>query len=100
MLEEKFQKGLSDARKEGRFSELDVLEDRATVSAYKFRSYESPDALTKITIRLPDETGRHEDVALLSPVVQALGEEKIFRVYGRTADVMADLSELWKGATQ
>ena len=96
----KFQKGLSDARKEGRFSELDVLEDRATISAYKFRSYESPDALTKITIRLPDETGRHEDVALLSPVVQALGEEKIFRVYGRTADVMADLSELWKGATQ
>ena len=93
-------KGLSDARKEGRFSELDVLEDRATVSAYKFRSYESPDALTKITIRLPDETGRHEDVGLLSPVVQALGEEKIFRVYGRTADVMADLSELWKGATQ
>ena len=66
----------------------------------KFRSYESPDALTKITIRLPDGTERHEDVAELSPVIQALKEEKVFRVYGRNGEVMAKLTELWKGAAQ
>ena len=96
----KFQKALSDAKRKGSFKDMDVLEDRATVSAYKFRSYESPDALTKITIRLPDGTERHEDVAELSPVIQALKEEKVFRVYGRTGEVMAKLTELWKGAAQ
>ena len=44
----KFQKSLSDAKGEGCFGDMDVLEDRATVSAYKFRSYESPDALRKV----------------------------------------------------
>ncbi len=96
----KFQKKLSDAKEEGHFRDTDTLSDRATVSAYKFRSYESPDALTKITIRLPDGTGRHEDVARLSSVIRALGEDKIFRVYGRDGDVMDSLNQMWEEAAR
>ena len=95
----KFQKKLSDAKKDGHFGDIDVLEDRATVSAYRFRSYESPDALSKITIRLPDGTGRHEDVARVSPVIQALEEDKVFRVYGRNGEVKAKLDQMWREAT-
>ena len=94
----KFQRKLSKALQDGPFSEEDILQDRATVSAYKFRDYESPDALTKVTIRLPDGSGQHEDVAKLSPVVKALGEEKIFRVYARDNDVMAKLKDIWEEA--
>ena len=96
----KFQKSLSDAKEEGRFKDVDVLEDRATVSAYKFRSYESPDALAKITIRLPDGTGRHEDVARISSIIGALEEDKIFRVYGRNSEIMSSLNHIWREAAQ
>ena len=91
----RFQKALSASLEDGTFSSVDVLQDRATVSAYKFREYESPDALTKVTIRLPDGTGNHEDVARLSPVIGALGEEKIYRVYARNDDTMEKLVNLW-----
>ena len=96
----RFRKLLGDARTDGRFGESDILQDRATVSAYKFRDYESPDALTKVTIRIPDGSGRHEDVAKLSPVVGALNEEKIFRVYARTPELMTAITEIWNEATR
>ena len=94
----KFQRMLSNALQNGYFSEADVLRDRASVSAYKFRDYDSPDALTKVTIRLPDGSDSHEDVANLSPVVAALGEEKIFRVYARNSEVMEKLLKIWEEA--
>ena len=94
----RFRKLLADAKNDNQFDPQDVLEDRATVSAYKFRDYESPDALTKVTIRLPDGSGRHEDVAQLSQVVKALGEEKIFRVYARNTEVEGKLEAIWKEA--
>jgi uncharacterized protein len=96
----RFRKLLSEAVRSGNFSEADVLQDRATVSAYKFRDYESPDAMTKVTIRLPDGSGHHEDVAKLSPVVRALGEEKIFRVYARDQEVMNQLTDIWEEASK
>ena len=94
----KFQRRLSNALQNGDFSEADVLRDRAPVSAYKFRDYDSPDALTKVTIRLPDGSDSHEDVANLSPVVAALSEEKIFRVYARNSEVMEKLLKIWEEA--
>lgn len=90
----RFRKLLAEAD----FSEIDVLQDRATVSPYKFREYESDDALSKIMIRLPDGCGRHDDVAVLSPVIKALEEKKLFRVYARSGDVMAKLEGIWTEA--
>ena len=85
---------------EASFNGIDILEDRAKVSPYKFREYESPDALSKIMIRLSDGSGRHEDVANISPVVKSLGEEQLFRVYARNTEVMQSLEEIWKEAQQ
>ena len=96
----RFQRLLNNALEENRISKADVLQDRATVSAYKFRDYESPDALTKVTIRLPNGSGHHEDVARLSPVINALGEEKIFRVYARHQGAMTELVDIWEEAKQ
>ena len=92
----KFRKLLSEAFANERILAGDVLQDRATVSAYKFRDYESPDALTKVTIRLPNGSGHHEDVARLSPVINALGDEKIFRVYARHPGAMTELTKIWQ----
>lgn len=94
----KFARLLAEALKAGQFSKLDVLQDRATVSAYRFRDYESPDALAKVTIRIPGGAGRHEDVAKLSSVINALGEEKIYRVYAREPHVMNELQKIWEEA--
>ena len=95
----KFQRMLSKALDDGDFAEATILQDRAPLrSAYEFRDYESSDALKKVTIRLPDGSGRHEDVANLSPVIKALSKEKLFRVYARDDDVMAKLREMWEEA--
>jgi hypothetical protein len=94
----RFRKLLNDAVTSGRIRKTDVLEDRATVSAYKFREYESPDALSKIMIRRPDGSGMHEDVARLSEVVKALGERRLFRVYGTDETVRGELQKIWREA--
>jgi hypothetical protein len=94
----RFRRLLNEASNGGEFGEFDVLEDRASVSPYKFRDYESPDALSKVTIRRSDGTGRHEDVANVSAVVAALKEEKVFRVYARTEKVMQKLESIWEEA--
>ncbi len=92
----KFRLALRAAVEDGQFEDIDVLQDRATVSPYKFRDYESPDAFMKVMIRKPDGSGRHDDVAVMSRVVDALREEKLFRVYGRTSEVMERLEKIWK----
>ena len=94
----RFTKRLREAQEDGRFSDVDVLEDRAPVSAYKFRDYDSPDALLKITIRRPDWSGDHEDLAKISPVVKALDDKRIFRVYARDGRVKDDLENIWREA--
>jgi hypothetical protein len=94
----RFGKRLQEARGDGRFGDVDVLEDRAQISAYESHEYESQDALSKIMIRRSDGTNRHEDVEKLSDVVKALGTRKIFRVYARDQDVMNELGQIWKEA--
>jgi HD superfamily phosphohydrolase len=94
----RFRKRLNDAKKESQVGARDALEDRVTVSAYKFREYESPDALSKIMIRRPDKSGQHEDVAKLSSVVRGLEERRIFRVYARSDDVYSELDKIWAEA--
>ena len=81
-------------------SDLDILQDQAKVSPYKLTEYDSPDALAKILIRVPDGSDKHEDVARISPIVKALGEERIFRVYARNPEVGDVLSGIWKEVTQ
>ena len=80
------------------FVSTDVLEDHTTVSPYRFRDYESPDALSKIMIRQSDGSGRHEDVANISPVVRSMVEERVFRVYYRNDDLGNELKQIWKEA--
>ncbi|MDE0521092.1 MAG: HD domain-containing protein [Boseongicola sp.] len=80
------------------FDATDVLEDRVPVSPYKFYEYESSDALSKIMIRRSDGSGRHEDVASISPVVHSLREEQFFRVYSRNDDVRKELEQIWEEA--
>lgn len=80
------------------FYPTNVLEDRVTVSPYKFREYESPDALSKIMIRRPDGSHRHEDVANISSVVESLREEQVFRIYSRDAEVEDQVETIWEEA--
>ncbi len=82
--------------KESSLDTIDVLEDSTNVSPYKFLDYESPNALSKIMIRRPDGSRRHEDVAKISPVVNSLGEEKVFRVYSRDDGVRGQLESIWE----
>lgn len=82
--------------KESSLDSIDVLEDSTNVSPYKFLDYESPNALSKIMIRRPDGSRRHEDVAKISPVVNSLGEEKVFRVYSSDDDVKDQLETIWE----
>lgn len=79
-----------------RIGARDVLRDRATVTAYKFREYESPDALSKVMIRRADGSGAHEDVARLSTVVSGIGERKLFRLYAKNESVRDELLTLWR----
>ena len=83
--------------KSRRFHEIDVLQDRFPVSVYKFRDYESQGALEKVIIHLPD--GRYADLANVSPVVNALSEEEIYRVYARNEAVMRVLTDMWTEAS-
>jgi uncharacterized protein len=94
----RFSKSLHDARRERQFGNIDVFEDRAPVSAYKYREYESQDALSKIMIRRADGSGKHEDVAKISKVIEALGEQRIFRVYARNEQVKVRLMKIWSEA--
>lgn len=94
----RFHRLLSKATGNGGLSKVDVLIDREKVSAYKFHEYESKDALEKIIIRRPDDERTFDDIAQVSDVVKAIGVEEIFRVYGRTPEVMARLEALWEEA--
>jgi hypothetical protein len=91
-----FRRLLSEAKRNRLFGqEMDVLEDTTTVSPYKVHEFESKSALEKILIRRSGG-GRPEDVARLSPVVDALGERKISRVYTRNEPVKELVERLWE----
>jgi HD superfamily phosphohydrolase len=91
-----FRRLLSEAKRNRQFGqEMDVLEDTTTVSPYKVHEFESKSALEKILIRRSGG-GRPEDVARLSPMVNALGERKIFRVYTRNQPVKELVERLWE----
>ena len=91
-----FRRLLNEARRNGEFDqEIDVLEDSTAVSPYKVHEFESKSALEKILIRRSGD-GRPEDVARLSPVVEALGERKIFRIYTRNKPAAELVQGLWE----
>ena len=92
----RFQKLLNRARSEGQFGKWDVLEDRAIVTPYKVREFENPDALSQLAIRRP--SGAPENVSKVSPVIAALKDMNMYRVYGRNEETMKRLSEIWKEA--
>lgn len=80
--------------------QVDVLEDRQKASAYKIHDYESKEALEKIVIRRADGSGRYDDVAELSPVIKAIGERELFRVYARDECVMERIEWVWQEASR
>ena len=73
---------------------FDVLEDQASVSAYKYHEYESAGALEKILIRSNEHTGLPEDISRFSDVIAAINERKIYRVYARDEETMKKLDTL------
>lgn len=90
-----FRKKMREAREAGHITgEHGVLEDRQKVSAYKIYDFESKGALEKIMIRPKHGDDHVEDVAVLSPVVKALEEEDLFRVYAKDNDTMDILRNL------
>lgn len=96
----RFRRLLNEAKAKDEFNaEIDVLEDTTSVSPYKLHEFESKGALEKILIRRPGGDGRPEDVAKLSPVVDALGEKKVFRVYARNEAVSKLVRDLWLRVT-
>lgn len=76
-----------------------LLRDRTTVSAYKYRDFESADALSKVLIRRSDGSGRQDDVANLSAVVGAMEPQPIFRIYMKDENVRARVEAHWGEAT-
>jgi HD superfamily phosphohydrolase len=69
----RFKGRLGAAKKAGTFGPIDLFEDTATRNPYKRRGFETPEALSKVLIRLSDGTS-FEDLRDCSKVVKALEE--------------------------
>jgi HD superfamily phosphohydrolase len=92
----RFKGRLADAKRSGEFGPIDLLDDSATRNPYKRRGFETPEALSKVLIRLSDGTS-FEDLRDCSKVVKALEETTVFRVYVRNEDTKAKAEKLMEG---
>jgi HD superfamily phosphohydrolase len=87
---------VAEAKKNGIFGPIDLLEDTATRNPYKRRGFETPESLSKVLIRLSDGT-HYEDLRDCSKVVKALEETTIFRVYVRDNETREKANKLVEG---
>ena len=92
-----FRNRLQEAFDDNRVSKVEALVDGQTISPYKYYDYEDSGALEKIMIEHSDSSRRPIDLAEDSPMVKALGEERIYRVYGRDKETMRKLEQIWEG---
>ncbi|MCW1407331.1 HD domain-containing protein [Rhizobium sp. 1AS11] len=90
-----FRAALSEAKKNGDFDETEIFEDQPSRNPYKRRGHGSPEALSKIYIKMTDE-GRPEDLRDCSDVVKALEEKTVFRVYVRDAAARKKIEDIIK----
>ncbi|MBI4083633.1 MAG: HD domain-containing protein [Candidatus Lambdaproteobacteria bacterium] len=88
-----FKSKLSQAKKEGQLSDVDVLIDGPNISPYKAEDYESRHALNNVMIRSSDG-GRFGDVSEYSAVVEALKIRRFYRVYVRNETVHTAVEKL------
>jgi len=91
----KFKMKLGQATENQLFGPNEVFEDQATRTPYKFRRYDSPEALSKIHIRASN--GSYEDLADRSQVVKALESKSFYRVYVRDNEAAKKVRELTEG---
>jgi hypothetical protein len=92
----RFKGRLSEAKKEGKFGIFDIFEDSATRNPYKRRGFETPEALSKVLIRMSDGT-RYEDLRDCSKVVKSLEETTVFRIYVRDPATRTKAEKLMEG---
>ncbi|MCB0019062.1 MAG: HD domain-containing protein [Anaerolineales bacterium] len=89
----RFRAELSTARGNGDFDAIELFEDQPSRNPYKRRGYGSPEALSKIHIKMTSD-GKPEDLRDHSSVVRALEEKSIFRVYVRDEDAGRKVMEI------
>lgn len=73
---------------------LQLIEDRAPISAYSFNKFDSPGAREAVMIQRQDGSGFCDDLAEVSHVVKALAEEPIYRIYYFDSDGFEALNRI------
>jgi uncharacterized protein len=73
-----------------------VLLDEVPLSAYQYYEIDAPAALHKVMIAKPERPNEREDIAALSPVVRAIPDERLCRVYACDDEKMLVLKSLWQ----
>jgi hypothetical protein len=75
---------------------ISVLADEAKITAYGVRSFEEPGALQNVLIGDKGPPDRKEDIQARSPIVGAIKEERLVRLYVPDASSVQRLDALWK----
>jgi uncharacterized protein len=91
-----FKGRLNAAQRAGEIGSTEVFSDTASRTPYKRESFETPAALSKVLIRLPDGTGM-QDLRDSSSVVRALEEKSVYRLYVRDEEAKAKVDKLIRG---
>ena len=71
-----------------------VLTDEAWLTAYGVHEYEDAAAFQKVLIGRPDGTGKTDDIADRSRIVESIKRQRIFRVYCDDTDSFSQMERL------
>lgn len=93
----RFQKRLRESHAELGLEEgTSLLTDKVEITAYGVRGFEDPGALQQVLIGQKDHPKKMDDIVSQSPIVSAIKEERLFRVYVPDADGVQRLEQLWR----
>ena len=91
-----FKGRLNAAQRAGEIDPSALFSDTASRTPYKWESFETPAALSKVLIRRADGTGM-QDLRDSSSVVRALEETSVYRLYVRDEEAKAKVEKLMEG---
>jgi uncharacterized protein len=92
-----FKGRLNAAQRAGEIDPSAVFSDTASRTPYKWESFETPAALSKVLIRRADGTGM-QDLRDSSSVVRALEETSVYRLYVRDEEAKAKVELTLRGS--
>lgn len=97
----RFRKKLRDSQGElGLEEHVTLLSDEATITAYGAHGFEEPGALQSVLVGTKTHPNRPEDIASFSPIVAAIKDQKLFRVFVPSAEHVRQLEQLWRETTK